>query len=1177
MKPVSLPKVVLGVLLVLAAVAGGLAFTPTVQRWALRRVMGAQPGLKFEAAAVAAGLTHFRLDGVRLQKSGVVVQIGQLEADYSPWQLLFNHRLVLGQLTGRDLLVDASKLSARRAGAVAAGASAGAPGLLTQIELPVGLVLADCLLEGRALLPGSTDGPPVEATGKITGGKFAPGQEGTLVLAATLTNPMPAARVSTLRAELSLRAFQTEQRNFSRVSVIAVVDAEGENLSGQQQLKISAEMTKTAVGENYELSMDTLIQGKAENLLVVHGGLTAEHRDYAGNWKLKARNTQFEPFFLGRALPDFQASGEGLFTFDPAAREITLLGKLEAGVSRLETWEPAWRAIGAVKLSTQFNMVLGENFARINQSQLTVAGDQPVLELSIRQTAEFNFKTRHFQTDSKTQGEAASLTLQGLPVAWIRPFVYPVDVSGGMITGQLAITGEQEQLRLRVLHPLQVGEVSVVKAGRLLLDKADLDLEFEAALNETGLQADVARLSLQTPAGDSLEAKGRVLWPAGVDTMLTVSGTCSADLPTLLAPWLPLGHVRATGETDFSLTGHNLDLRRLETRVTDMTGLELFRATALRPFTFDQVAHRVTVPGTTSGGDLLRVAVGRLPLAALRLTLPGAKLGGSVAAGELVVAMDGEKLTVRAPTGLKLADVSFSAQGRPALLGLSIEAQPVFEQIDQANSKFESGPITVRSANGTVLATLKAEGTQAAAAGMSGSLTFAVEVPALGTQPIFRGAKLVSAGRASGEVRVVLGAARQVEARATVNGLVAVGTNEILPVANISFRAVVQSDGKISAQVPVLLDRGGSRSDLALAAELTPAGRGYLLDGKLTGEHVELNDARAVLGVFMVSAGDTTPPVEPTEPASVAVDAVSAWSRFTGRLALDVKSVALGADWAMTGLTGSVAIEPSDVTLQKLEATFGDKGRFAAKGLLSFTKGPQPYDLAGGFSLTEFDAGKLFKALDPAKPATVEGVFAVAGNVTGSGETVARALEHGHGSFALTSRQGIFRGLQRTTSKVSLATKAVDLVGSLFGSSRVVEKVAGAAFYVDQLAQALGELNYDQLSVKLVRDQALNISLEDISLVTPEIRLLGKGSVTYSSGKPLLEQPLSAALTIAGRGKIEEQLGKLRLLSGARDELDYAKARETITLGGTLARPDPSAFFTRIAAGKLTELLAPGN
>jgi len=128
---------------------------------------------------------------------------------------------------------------------------------------------------------------------------------------------------------------------------------------------------------------------------------------------------------------------------------------------------------------------------------------------------------------------------------------------------------------------------------------------------------------------------------------------------------------------------------------------------------------------------------------------------------------------------------------------------------------------------------------------------------------------------------------------------------------------------------------------------------------------------------------------------------------------------------------------------------------------------------------------------------------------------------------------------------------------------------------VDQLAQSLGELNYDQLNVRLVRAESLNLTLEDFSLLSPDIRLLGKGTVSFVTNKPLLEQPLSVSLTLAGRGKLEQLLGKLRLTDGSRDELGYARTTQPVTLGGTLARPDPTAYFTRLASAKLGDLLAP--
>ena len=282
----------------------------------------------------------------------------------------------------------------------------------------------------------------------------------------------------------------------------------------------------------------------------------------------------------------------------------------------------------------------------------------------------------------------------------------------------------------------------------------------------------------------------------------------------------------------------------------------------------------------------------------------------------------------------------------------------------------------------------------------------------------------------------------------------------------------------------------------------------------------------------------------------------------------------------MTGLNGVVTIEPTLISLEKLGAAFGEKSGLNAKAEIRFSPSAQPYRSTGDFTLTEFDAGSFFKAVESGKLPTVEGLFNVSGHFAGAGETFDRTMTRTHGQFDLTSRQGVFRGLQRTSSKVSMTSKAVELgasvLGSLLGSekaTKAAEKVAGQAYFVDQLAQSLGEFNYDQLNVRLVRDESLNLSMEDISLISPEIRLLGKGSVTYVPGKPFLEQPMNVALSLAARGKIEQLLAKLRLLDGTRDEVGYARAKETVTIGGSLAKPDPSAFFTRIATAKAGDLL----
>jgi hypothetical protein len=1182
MKSVRPFLIVLGVIAVLCAALVAVALTPGFQRWAVRRAVAARPGLQLEIARVSAGWSGISLGGVAFRRNGLTVKLDRLDADYSLGQVIFGRRLQIHQLTASGLLVDASKLSPAKAQAAAAGAPAAAPGLLGQLQLPVELVLDDVRIEGRALLPGS---PAIETDYKITGGRFAPGQEGSLLLAAALKNPAADADVSVLNVQVSLRATQTPLKTFSRVGLTAVVDAAGRSISDQSQLKISAELVRDSAGENYAVSADTLLKGTAENVLTVKAVLQAGGKEYSGQWTLKARAAQLQPFLLGGILPEFTAHGEGRFTFNPATAAASLQGSVDADASHLELIEPALRAIGPVSLSARFDVAEAGGIAQLHQLDVKLAGEKPVLELHASSAAELNFKDRRLQVGPSGPGEVLDLNVIGLPLAWIRPFVHEVDVSGGVLSGRFAVTADSDRLMLRAVQPLRVDEVSVVQRGQLLLDKASLTISAEATLTAQELTARVSRLSLKTPAGDSLTAQATVVVPVAPAPAIAVTANYSADLPKLLAPWLQLGRLQAAGDADFTLAGSRVDLRRLSATVNDAGGALLLKVAALRPFSLDLATRRAS---TTQAGavDLLSLGLGRIPLDHLPLNQPDAKLGGVVEQGEFVLAADGEKLILRASTPLVLSGLSLDQGGQAALSALRVEARPSVEVTGHASVKGQTGEVTVKTATGVTLLSFKGEATRTVESGLRAALTFNLEVPALSTQPLFAGAQAVTAGRASGEIRASLGGANQVEARLTINGLVARDGGQTLPVANLSFRAVAQNDGRISVQAPLLLDRAGQRSDLSFSLDLVPARGVFGLDGKLTGEHVELADALSVMGVFLASAapGDPAPAAAKAPTGKVTADTAPAWARFKGTLALDVKSVTRGSDWAMTGLTGLVRIEPAQITLEKLEAAFGEKSRLAAKGQLHFTAGPMPYELGGDFSLDEFDAGKLFKALEPAKPATVEGFFSIKGHFTGGGETLDRTLERTRGSFELTSRQGVFRGLQRTSSKVSMTSKAVELgasvLGSIFGSQKVTkaaEKVAGTAYFVDQLAQSVGELNYDQLSVKLVRDDALNMNLEDISLVSPDIRLLGKGTVTYAADKPLLEQPLSASLSLAGRGKIEQLLGKLKLLDGNRDELGYAKTREAVTIGGSLAKPDPTAFFTRIATSKIGDLLGTDN
>jgi len=1181
MKPVRLLLILLGIVVAACAVMLGLALTPSVQRWAVLRA-ARDAGIKLEVTGISAGWSGATLQGVLAEKKGIVMQLDRLEADFSLFKLLAGRHLAISRLKLDGLVVDASRVSRTKVEAAAAGAPAAAPGLLARVVLPVELTLGDVRISGRAVLPGAAGQPPVAAEFTISGGKFAAGQEGLLQLTAILRNPAPDARVATLRVQAGLRATLTAQRTFNNVNLTTVVDAEGRGLTGQSQLKVSAELFRTTSGESYVIGVDTIRGGVTEKVLKVQARLAATNRQYAGEWELKASALQLEPFFLGRSLPDFDLKGRGSFTLDPATAAFELQGGLQGQLSRLETLGPAWRAYAPVALDTTFDVGQRAGILDLKQFKAVLTGTKPVVEVRTVAAIHYDLLKRQLLADGVAADKLLEVKLQGLPLDWVRPFVPAVDISGGEITGQIDLArtaGSATAASIR--GRIQAGGLNLTQSGRPLLTQAEVVLEGEAVVVDGRVDAPVLALKVTTPAGDYLSMDGKLSAQTGAVTQVSLEGKFTAAAAKLLARWLPGAPVTAQGDVRFALHGDELEILPGGMQVRQGQENLLFSATITQPFTVG--IKDETIAPRDAAQPVARIELGRLPLGLLALTQPGATLGGMVQQGTFELSVQGEKSILKAVTPLLLADVSLTQGRSPSLVDLAIESRPVIEYAGAKGGRIQTGDVTVRNKKKAVVATLKAEATQTSGQDFQATMTFNLEIPALAGQPLFAGAEAVSAGRASGEVRATMGAQSQLEARITLNGLVATETGRTLPVANLGFRGLVRSNGTVSLEAPLLLDNAGRRSDLKFALELSPLGPGYSVDGHLTGEQVELEDLLGVFGVFLASAAPDSGD-KPAATTSVAPDTVAAWSRFSGQLKLDIKSVTRGQDWAMTGLTGALALEPARLALPNLSASFSETSRLAAQAEMRFTGGAMPYRLTGEYTLNDFDAGRLFKAFDPGKPATVEGLFNVNAKFSGNGETTSRAVDRLQGNFQLTSRKGIFRGLQRTSNKVSMTSKAVELgasvLGSIFGPGKVTktaEKVAGQAYFVDQLAQSIGEFNYDLLSVRLSRDELLNMNLEDISLVSPEIRLSGRGDVAYVAGQRLLAQPLNASLSFAARGKTEQLLDKLNALDGTKDELGYSRTKSAVTLDGTLAKPDPTAFFTRVAASKLADFLDAGD
>ncbi|MBI2510850.1 MAG: hypothetical protein HYV96_02625 [Opitutae bacterium] len=1188
MKLVRPLLVTFGILLALLVLSAGVALLPSVQQWAVRRTLAQHPELKLAFASLSLGPTSARLSGVRFERDGLVVTAERAEAEFSAWQFLLRRHVRIDRLLATGIAIDAAKLPAART-PQAAGAPVAAPGALARVQLPYTVQIGEVQIAGRATLPAGPGRAPLVADFQLTGGGIAPGQEGALLLRASLLDATPGAVVNAVRVDGRLAVRETVDRAFDRASLVLTLNAEGPQLSHAQQLKLAAGMESAGGREQLTLALDTQQNGQSATLLKISATLPTNAPEGAGTWELHATTAQIEPFFLGRALPKFDASGAGKFSFNAQTRAAMLQGQLAGNLAALEALEPSLRAIGAVRVQSEFDIAVDRATAHLNRLQLKVDGEQPVLAVETTQPLVLTLGQRALQLAAAGTGPLARISVTQLPLAWIRPFVAAADVSGGTIRGEWLLQGQGDTIELRSTAPLKIDALTVVQGGRRVLDRAELSLQSRATLTPASLLASVESLALRTPAGDVVSGEAQVELPGAKTEEIIVRGKFTADAPRLLEPVLPLGHVQLKGDIDATLTPELVELRGFHGELADAKGRPLLGAASVQASTFDLQAMRLK---TAASGEtaVARLTIGAMDFAALPLVQAIAPLRGTLQATTFNLTVNDGRVFLKPAAPLRFQDVTLLGETRqPTLDRITIETSPTLEYASFGDWRLASGETKISNRDQTIWFGATAEVKATPADGVRASATFNADLAAMAAQPPFVAAQVLASGRASGEIRGALaGKTVQIEGRTTLNNLVLREGNQPLPVANFNFRAARTPDKRLTFEAPILLDRLGQRSDLTITADAVRRADGFLFDAKIAGEHLELADALALLGLagapVQAAGGDSatrkraptngTAAVRPVEP-----DARPFWTGLRGELTLDVKSITRGKDWAMTGLSGFVVIDPQRVAVQQLQGIINEKSRLGARIDLRFNGGATPYHLSGNFSLTDFDAGAFIKAFDPGKPPTLEGIVTVAGGFTGDGANLDHVIDRTRGQFQLTSRQGVFRGLKRTSEKVSVATKAVDAVaalGSLFGSDKVkgaAEKVAGQSYQVDQLAQSLAEIPFDQLVVRVNRDDALNLRVDEFTLLSPEVRLLGKGTITHVANKPLLEQPLAVNYTLAARGKTEQLLGKMRVLDGTKDDLGYSKMKDVGTIGGTLSRPDPSQLFIKLAQSKLADFL----
>jgi len=254
----------------------------------------------------------------------------------------------------------------------------------------------------------------------------------------------------------------------------------------------------------------------------------------SGTWRLDLSDDDLAPFLLGRPLPAFVAAGDGRFDTDAGLDQLHCSGRIEATVDRLGVIRPELAAIGAVKLTAEFDLAQRAGELRVDRLTAALAGARPIAQVQALQAFAFNVRTGALAVADPAR-DLLGISLEDVPIGWAQPFLRGVELTGDGVRGEFVATARDGGLALRSSAPLALAGLSVTRAGQPWLSGVDVSVMLSANYTPQGWQVEIAPCAARRGEAAVFTLEARAGRLAGVHQPVKVAGRVQAWLPALLS------------------------------------------------------------------------------------------------------------------------------------------------------------------------------------------------------------------------------------------------------------------------------------------------------------------------------------------------------------------------------------------------------------------------------------------------------------------------------------------------------------------------------------------------------------------------------------------------------------------------------------------------------------------
>jgi hypothetical protein len=284
------------------------------------------------------------------------------------------------------------------------------------------------------------------------------------------------------------------------------------------------------------------------------------------------------------------------------------------------------------------------------------------------------------------------------------------------------------------------------------------------------------------------------------------------------------------------------------------------------------------------------------------------------------------------------------------------------------------------------------------------------------------------------------------------------------------------------------------------------------------------------------------------------------WAGFTGRADLNIKTIQQGVGNTLKELRGAVTVGADRLTVENLSVQLNGSP-FKVATILAFdAKQPRPYTLVGSFDVPGFDVGEFLRQSDPSTPAAVETTVSITSKFNGTAYNLPEFADRLTGQFEFKGSKGILRALNKKAETTSAVTGLLGLAAGLAGQQKIAEGFASAG----ELAAMLKDIPFDGITIQVERGADAAVVVKSVEFLSPSMHLTGSGRIDHKPGVEFGLAPLTLELQLAAKGELANGLNRARQLTGKTDAQGYYLMATPFTLGGTLSKPDSSAFWKHL-------------